>query len=137
MVIHSETPAAIEGLKILVTGQKIMTGRVPLEVGDGDFVYPLSIKIRGDGTIREENNPKVAKFKDYSLLNVNDKISGSNLWGFTSDPLSPGSITPGGCGRSGSHPGQELTINGVCFIELIQGWRGPPLIEHPRNQLSR
>ncbi len=62
-------------------------------------------------------------------------LSGTHLWGFSSNPVGPEDIIRGGRGRSSSHSGQELTISGICFMELICGWRGAALSVHPKDDL--
>jgi hypothetical protein len=129
-------PAAIEGSEILITSQKICPRGDPKLTTGNRMVFPISASIRAVGTITSESNPKVAKIRDYSDLNLGDEISGKNLWGFSSSPLQRGDIRIGGEGRTSSHPGQDITINGnLCFLEIVSGWRGTPPLTHPMTEL--
>lgn len=132
----SSPPAAVKGNEILVIGQDIKPAGLPKKLkGTNEVVYPLNVKIRGESIIIKENRPKTTKFKAYSMLDIGSKISGKWLWGFSSNFISRGDIAIGGKGRTGSHPGQELKIEGTCFAEIISGWRGSPLQVHPSNEL--
>lgn len=134
MVNVDQVPGAIEGSKILVTGQKIVTNAPPKKCSKkGVVVFPISIEIRGNGTIIQENNPKKYNFRSYSNLDQYDKVLGKRLWGLSSDPI--GIQNVGGHGRTSSHSGQELSITGLCLLEIVQGWRGQPLTEHPKTVL--
>jgi hypothetical protein len=136
MVESSIVPACVEGHKILVTGLKIRPMGVPKRLVDtGDIVYQLNVERRGVSLIVEENDPPNQRFRDYSFVNKDDKISGKSLWGFSDDPIGPNDIIVGGRGRTGAHSGQELEISGICFMELISGWSGLPISSHPRYSL--
>jgi len=135
MVESSEVPAAVEGSKMLVCGLDIKPkGRPRPLSGTNELIYPFDVKKRGISTIVEEYPPpKQPQFRPYSFVNLGDKISGPIMWGFSTDPI--GDIKPGGSGRSSSHTGQELEISGICFMVLIQGWRGQAIDRHPKNVL--
>lgn len=136
MVTQNQVPAAIEGSQLLVVGQDIRPSGIPRRLPKNDeIVYPLTVKMRGESIIEEENIPKQVRFKDYSMLDVGDKISGTNMWGFTSEFLGPNDIKVGGRGRTGKHTGQELAITGTCFMELIEGWLGLAIATHPKQEL--
>lgn len=135
MVTVNEPPASVEGSALLITGLDIKPEGRPTYF-NGEMVFQLSVKRRGDATIVKEAAPKKALFRDYSLLNAGDKISGRNLWGFSSNPIMRDDIVVGGQGKSSSHSGQELNITGFCFAELIEGWRGAPLKVHPKQDLT-
>ena len=134
----NQTPASLECSKLLVIGQNIKTHGPPKKPfeNSSEFVFQLNVSINGKGIILEENNPKVARFRAYSFLDEGAEISGQDLWGFSSDPLRPGDIEKGGPGRTSSHTGQFVTVNGICFMEIIKGWRGTPLLSHPKEILS-
>lgn len=136
MASKDEVPAALEGARILVTGLKIEPSGRPVKFARVGTVFQFSVKRRGDGTIEEEGNPKEAVLRSYSFLEVGDRILGQDLWGFSSSPLKPGDIRVGEAGRSGDHSGQDVTCRGKCFLELISGWRGDPLLVHPHQALS-
>ncbi len=137
MVTRNEVYAAIEGSRILVVGQKIMpTGNKPQRLSESkEIVYPLKVSRRGKSTIEEGNNPKQPRFKPYSLLDSGDSIEGNHLWGFSSNFIGRDNLTVGGSARTGRHPGQELTISGICFMELIDGWVGSAIDVHPKEVL--
>lgn len=136
MVTVASTEAAIEGSEILVTGQDIKPSGLPKKLKDTDeLVFLLKVTKRGKATITKENIPKEYKFKPYAMLDINSTILGKWLWGFSSNPISRGDIKVGGQGRTSSHPGQELVINGNCFMEIIEGAIGPPIVEHPSKVL--
>ncbi len=136
MVTLNQTPASVEGIQVTIAGQDIRpTGRPKKLVNTGEIVYPLKVAIRGAAKIIEEKIRGTPKFKNYSMVNVGDEITGKNLWGFGSDPIGPGDITVGGRGRTSSHTGQEVKIYGVCFMELIMGWTGNAIGTHPRQEL--
>jgi hypothetical protein len=136
MVTRTEVPAAIEGRQVSVVGQKIMpTGR-PQKLSDSnEIVFPIRVSRRAKSTIEEENDPKESRFKNYSLLDLEDCIEGNLMWGFSSDVIGRNSVAVGGGGRTSQHPGQELTISGMCFMELLQGWIGVAIDVHPRDEL--
>ena len=136
MASKDEVPAALEGARILVTGLKISPGPRPTKFARVGMVFPFSVQRRGDGTIEEATNPRENPLRPYSFLEVGDKILGRDLWGFASSPLKSGNIRVGDAGRSGAHSGQNITCQGKCFLELINGWRGNPLPIHPRELLK-
>jgi hypothetical protein len=136
MTKKDSPPAAIEGKEILVTALKISPSGAPSLTTANKIVFPLQASRRAVGTITCEIDPKVAQIRTYSDLNLGDEISGLNLWGFSSHPLKKGDIIGGEDGRSRSHPGQDVTLNGdFCFLEIVSGWRGSPLLTHPRNEI--
>jgi len=136
MTAKDEAPAAIEGSKLSVKGLKITFSR-PFPVKQlPDPVYPLSVERRGESEILEESSPKRTKFRPYALLDKGDAITGKHLWGLCSEPLSPSDIVVGKKGRTGSHSGQDLVIEGVCLMEIIHGWRGDPIFLHPKNSIG-
>ena len=136
MVSIASTPASIEGTEIRVIGQDIKPAGPPKKLIETDeIVFQLTAKRRGVATVIKENSPKKAKFKPYSMLDINSSISGKWLWGFSSNPISRGDIVIGGQGRTSSHPGQELMIYGTCFMEIIEGRIGLPLPKHPAQEL--
>lgn len=136
MTNKDSPPAAIEGKEILVTALKISPSGAPTIINANKMVFPLQASRRAVGTITIENYPKVTQIRHYSDLNLGDKISGKNLWGFSSFPLKNRDIKVGEEGRSSSHPGQDVTLNGdLCFLEIVSGWRGSPLLTHPRNEI--
>jgi hypothetical protein len=135
MASKDEVPASLEGTRILVSGLKIDPSGRPVKFPRVGMVFQFSVKRRGDGTIEEATNPQETPLRPYSFLEVGDKIIGKELWGFASRPFKLGDIRVGEAGRSGSHPGQDVTCRGTCFLELINGWRGNPLPSHPRESL--
>jgi hypothetical protein len=136
MVTRNEIYASIEGRQILIAGQKILpTGRPKRLLDSDEIVYPLKVSRNGTSSIEEEYNPRQARFKESSLLEVGDSIAGPEIWGFSSNFISRNSPNVGGEGRTSRHTGQELTISGVCFMELIQGWIGNAVDVHPRDAL--
>jgi len=135
MASRDETPAAIEGLQILVCGLAIKPSARPLKLTSTLLVFQFDVQRRADGTIERESSPKEARIRSYSLLDTGDMISGHHLWGFSSSPIKRDNITVGQSGRSHSHPGQNVTCRGTCFLEIIRGWRGNPLPVHPRQEL--
>jgi len=135
MVTQSVPPAAIEGDKILVTGQDIKPDGLPIYfTNPDDMVFPLRVKKRGDAVITEEKKQKIAGFRKYSKLELNDRISGKWLWGFSSDPIRSGDIKVGGRGRTSNHPGQELVIEGICLMEIIKWWNNYSLSILPKDE---
>lgn len=132
MTSRSGIPAAIEGQELLITGQNIKPGGAPLLVRN-TMVFPLQIKIRGEGEILKPNRREWRPLKEYSLLDVGDIIKGKNLWGFSSIPIASGDIKRGGEGRTNSHSGQELKISDMCFLEIVEGWVGGSLPIHPKD----
>lgn len=140
MVERSEAPAAVEGSQLLIAGQKILPSGRPrfLELSSGvEIVFPLSVEIKGKSTITENHKSSEPLFQPYSLLNIGDSITGKNLWGFSSDLIGKDDITVGGRGRTGAHSGQELKVSGICFMEIIQGWRGLAVGIHPKDKLLK
>lgn len=138
MVIRSEVPASIEGAEILVAGQDIKPLGIPRKIpASSNLLFPLSVKTRGEGTIQKEYNPRQAVFSTYSMLEQGDKIKGKSLRGFSSNPISRGDIRVGGSARTGSHSGQEITLYGICFLELILGWSGLAIAEHTKAVLLK
>ena len=128
-------PAAIEGLQILVCGLDIKPGGRPVRVALEGIVFPFDVKRGGNGTIEQEHAPKKACVRSYSFLDQGDSISGNILWGFSSYPFKRDDINVGQAGRSGRHSGQDITCRGICYLEIIHGWRGHPLLVHPRQEL--
>ena len=136
MTKKDSPPAAIEGMGILIIAQKISPIGAPTLTTADIMVFPLQASRRALGKITSESNPKVAQVRAYSDLNLGDEISGRNLWGFSSLPLTKDDINVGGAGRTSSHSGQDVTINGgLCFLEIVSGWRGTPLPTHPRKDI--
>jgi hypothetical protein len=126
-------PAAIEGKKIQLRGQDIKSGTPPIKIGE-IVLFPVHLYQQGTGTILEESNPKISIVRIYSMLNKDDEISGKKLWGLSSAPLKR--LNVGDLGRTSSHPGQDQIINGnLCYLEIIEGWRGLPLTRHPRDEI--
>ena len=138
MTTRSEVPGAVEGKKLLLCGRKIVPKGRPIPVPNStDIVYPIDMDIQGTASILEEKDPpKTSQFKDHSLLDEGDEISGRQLWGFSSNPIPSGSLNVGGRARTGTHQNQELEIQGICFMELIVGWRGNTIAHHPQEVLS-
>jgi hypothetical protein len=131
----NSAPAAIEGSKIQLKGQDIKPSGFPTKIKE-NIMFPVQAYKQATGTIIEEINPKICRFRQYSMLNENDEISGKILWGLSSYPLKKPTI--GNLGRTGKHPGQDLILNGnFCYLEIIQGWKGLPLLQHPRNELKQ
>jgi hypothetical protein len=133
----SQTPGSLEGSKLSVTGQKIKphgTPKKPFE-NSSEIVFQLTVSKNGKSIILEENEPKLCRFREYSFLDKDSEISGPELWGFSSDPLGPHDIRKGGPGRTSSHTGQFVTVSGTCFMEIIKGWKGTPLLTHPKETL--
>ena len=136
MTRRSSPPAAIEGSEVLISAQDIRPSGVPRLLHTDEVAFQVSAYRRATGTIVQEYNPKVYKFRDYSDLDASDEISGTHLWGLTSSPLQRGDIIVGGAGRTSSHPGQELTLRGEFnLLEIVSGWRGEPLLTHPKQEL--
>lgn len=136
MVTQSQAPAAVEGGEIIISAQKIVPKGPPIILPNNETVFPLDIERRCESEITEERRDTSAPpFRHYSMLNIGDKITGKRFWGFSSEFLTNGDIVVGGRGRTSAHPGQELRISGTCFMEIIQGWRGDPIVQHPKNAL--
>ena len=136
MTALTKAPGSIEGEEMLISGLKISPSQRPIELPNLDeILFPISIQKRAESIIVKEYNPKIHKIKESSLLELNSKISGKNIWGLNNNPLSRDNFTLGGRGRSSSHTGQEIKIKGICFMELVEGWQGPPLQVHPKNEL--
>ena len=138
MVHHSRVPAAIEGEELFLVGQKISPAGAPKKVfvnNVEEVIFPLQVTRNGKGTVIKENLPKSPRFKPYSSLDTGDSIDGKNLWGFHSDPIGPDSLRIGDKGRTGAHSGQELRLEGICFLEIIQGWIGDAVSIHPKDIL--
>ena len=135
----SQAPASIEGSELLVKGQKIKPLGIPrwTTTNPTEMVFPLSVQIRGTSSILKEYVKKESKFYSGSFLDEDSEISGLHLWGFSSNPLNMDSFDIGGKGRTGSHSGQSVKIEGTCLMSIINGWRGNPLPEHPKNQLLK
>ena len=134
----NQTPAAIEGSELSVTGQDIKTHGPPKKLGDsGEIVFQLTVYKRGESAILKENSSKRSRFREYSFLDKSSEISAPLLWGFSSNPLGIDDIEVGGRGRTSSQPGQSATIVGTCFMEIIKGWRGNSLLTHPKETLLR
>lgn len=133
----NQTPASLEGSKLSVIGQNIKPHGAPKKPSENssEIVFQLTVSTRGKSIILAENNPKIARFREYSFLDEDSEISGPELWGFSSDPLGPNDLQKGGPGRTSSHSGQFVTVNGTCFMEIIKGWRGTPLLTHPKGML--
>ena len=132
----ASTPAAIEGSEISIAGQDIRPAGLPRPLRETqEVVFPISVKKRGKSTIISEYNPKEYKFRDYSFLDSGSEIEGPILWGFSSDPLHRDSISVGGAGRTHSHSGQHVQVSGICFLEIIKGYIGSPVLTHPQNDL--
>ena len=134
----NQAPASIEGSKLLVKGQDIKPSGIPRPTIDPEeIVFPLTVFTRGSSCIIEEYSNKKSKFCRDSFLDEGCEISGPNLWGFSSNPLKPDSFNIGGKGRTSSHPGQSIEITGTCLMSIIKGWRGSPVLEHPKKFLLR
>lgn len=135
MVKKNSTPAAIEGSKVQLKGQDIKPGALPIKLKE-DTMFPVNAYKRASGTIIEESNPKIFKLREYSMLNKDDEISGKTLWGLSCHPLKAPAV--GDLGRTGKHPGQDLILNGkFCYLEIVQGWTGFPLLRHPRDEFKQ
>lgn len=138
MVNHTKVRAAIEGEELFLIGLKIYPSGVPKKVlvnNVEEVIFPLTVSRNGKGTIIKENSPKAPRFQPYSSLDAGDSVDGKNLWGFHSDPIGPNDLRVGNKGRTGSHSGQELKIEGICFLEIIQGWIGDAISVHPKDTL--
>jgi hypothetical protein len=134
MASKDSVPAAIEGERLQIQGQKITSAGAPLLTRNtNEMVFPVTATRRAKGIITQERNPKEARFRPYSFLDEGDEISGKNLWGFSSLPLRR--INVGGSGRTSGHSGQDATLSGSCFLEIVRGWRGLSLSQHPRQEL--
>lgn len=134
MCKSNQTPAAIEGSKLSVIGQDIKLAGPPRRLsGTGQMIFPLSVKKRGQSEIIAAFNPKEWRFRQYSFLDIGSSISGPTLWGFSSDPIGTDSVNVGGAGRTSSHSGQDIIITGTCFMEIVKGYCGDPLITHPKD----
>jgi len=131
----SDVPGSIEGDKILLTGLKIAPQGVPIRIKNSTIVFPVTVSRRSAGEISEILTRGKSAFKETSMLNLADKISGTHIWGFSSSPVTLKDVSKGKKGRSGRHTGQFLTITGNCFAELVHGWRGDTLPIHPKNSL--
>ncbi len=130
----NEAPASIEGSEILVTGQDIRFKR-PMRK-NGLIVFPISVEKRVRSEIEKEYNPKIARFCQSSFLDQGFRIEGFKLWGFTDKGLlGPDVINVGKKGKTSSHKGQDITLKGLCFMTLILGIIGKPLLQHPRDFL--
>jgi len=137
MTIKSEPLGAIEGSEILIVGQDIKhSGRPVLLKGSDEILFPLKVTKQGKASIKKEKNPKIWQFRNYSMLNKGDRIEGKYLWGVSSDVIGPGDIKIGRGGRTHRHSGQELLIKGICFVEIVSGWRGTALLVHPKQDLT-
>ena len=131
-----QIPVPIEGCELLVEGQDIKPlGRPKRVTNSRGIVFPLAIKKRGRSAILKEYIPKKPKFYSDSLLDEGSEISGPELWGFSSDPLSKGDIVVGETGRTGAHQGQSATITGTCFMMVTKTWTGYTLEKHPKKIL--
>ena len=134
MASKNTIPAAIEGLRILVCGQKIFSTGRPVRVPRaGKTMFAFDVKERGNGTIEEEYSPKKAIFYEFSLLDLGDTVSGSVLWGLSSSPLNR--INVGQAGRTSSHSGQDVTCRGISLLTIINGWRGDSIAVHPKQEI--
>jgi len=134
----NQIPAAIEGSELSIVGQDIKPHGTPKQLGEpGEIIFQLTVYQRGESAILEENSPKRSRFRVYSFLDKDSKISGRHLWGFSSNPLGIDDIKVGGRGRTSSHSGQSTTISGTCFMEIIKGWRGSSLLTHPKDTLLK
>ncbi|MBD3337481.1 MAG: hypothetical protein GF353_00140 [Candidatus Lokiarchaeota archaeon] len=128
--------SSIEGNEILLTGLKIEPSIKPCIQSDiDDMVFPISIKRRSDSTITKEYSPKKHKIKASSLLDLNSKLEGKNIWGFSNNPMTKDNIIVGKEGSSSSHSGQHLKIFGICYMELVESWDGTASSKHPKDQL--
>jgi len=97
-------------------------------------MFPLKASQQATGIIIVESNPKQFRIREYSMLDKDDQISGSELWGLSSCQLKK---TVGGIGRTGKHSGQETTLDGrFCYLEIVQGWRGDALSVHPKDEIK-
>jgi hypothetical protein len=105
MASRDKAPAALEGSQVLVCGLAIKPSGRPLKITPALLVFPFDVQRRGDGTIERESSPKVARFRDYSLLDAGDEISGQQLWGFSSLPFKREDMNVGQAGRTGRHSG--------------------------------
>jgi len=138
MVKRSSAPASIEGMKIKILALKIEPShrpvRIKTDVGiENDYlVYPMQLTRNATGIIVSEYNPKESKFHNESRLDLDDQISGKNLWGFSACPISK--IQKGGEAASGKHTGQHSEINGgFPYLCIVMGWSGNAALRHPRD----
>jgi len=138
MTTVTKAPCSIEGEEMLISGLKISPSHKPIELPNlNEILFPISIQRRAESSIVKAYDPKIHKIKESSLLELNSKISGKNIWGLNNNPLSRDNVILGGSGRSSRHTGQEIKIQGICFMELVEGWEGSPLMVHPKNEISR
>ena len=135
MIVQASAPAAIEGSEMSIVGKNIMPAGRPTKYGAGEIAYLLDVKDGGHATITKEYFPKKHKHKEESKLNLGSKISGKTLWGFSSNPIGRGDIKVGGSARTSTHPNQELTIMGDCYMAIVNGWLGNPLPTHPKDSI--
>jgi hypothetical protein len=134
----NQAPASIEGLKLLVKGQDIKPSGLPRPSDNPEeMVFPLSVYKRGASSILQEYSPKTHKFLADSFLDKGSEIAGPYLWGFSSSLLDRDSFDIGGKGRTASHPGQSVVIEGTCLMTIVKGWRGLPLPRHPKSALLK
>jgi hypothetical protein len=128
---------SIEGYEILIIGKNIRpSGGRPRPSCKDIIVYPLEVKGGGKAeiTIEYEPHPKLEdRFSTDSLLLKGSKIEGKTLWGFSPNLIRRDDIVIGGLARSSTHSNQELYIRGGCFMAVIDGWVGRPVIRHPKE----
>lgn len=139
MVHRDSPPASVEGRNLLLSAQKIDPSNRPIFCNKiKRTVFQITATKRATAEIIQELDPKIAIIRDYSSLNLNDKISGKNLWGFSSNPINRDNVIVGEIGRTSSHSGQHVEMDGdFSFMEIVSGWRGDSLKVHPKENLLR
>ena len=136
MAERNEPPAAIEGDQVLITGQDIVPSGPPRRLrGTAAIVFGIAVKRRGSAVIMKECGRERPRIRTYSMLDSGDRISGRDLFGLATKPLGRDDIKIGDRGRTSAHKGQELYVTDGCLVELVSGWRGIPLNEHPKDAL--
>ena len=134
---------SIEGFGIKLQSQKISPKfHPPKRAIDKNntthLVFPITLEINGSGEIIFELYPKEYLFIDSSLINKGDSVSGKKLWGFSTSPLKQGSVKKGGEARSSGHTRQHVSIEGICFLSLIESYSGNIEVKkHPQDFLLR
>jgi hypothetical protein len=132
---------AIEGEVILITSQNIrQRHKSPEErktiFGETIVVFPVSIKIHGNGKIEKENACKndqgvvVARFCRTASLKEGASIQGINLYGFSKKMMK---IKKGGPARTGGHTCQYGELRDICFLCVWKSYDGTLLAPHPKT----
>jgi hypothetical protein len=137
----------IEGEKLYIESQSIQPQVAPPRKyadldGNQHKIFPVTLEVNGFGEILiqnsclDENKNVRQRFSQQAAIAMGASIAGVRLWGFSGKPLKGKAIIVGGTARSGKHPRQHTNLEQTCYLQVIQGYTGSLVKEHPKHLLE-